>query len=813
MKIRNRLLLSIFLTTITAALGTYWVSSRSMMDGFTSLERQRSTEDVFRIDQALNQMIDEIHGRSSDWASWDDTYQFMKDKNPAYIKSNMTTQSLAGMKMDLVLLLDSSKNIFHSTSVPRIKDLPLVDPNDILQRLVQHHLLDRLSPNGQGKSGVILFKGYPLAVSIRPILTSEGTGKSRGWFIFGRYLGNETQNRLRQVSREDVAMISVESSEAKAGEEANALANLSSQSTYLKVQNDETLTGYSLTRDIFGDPAIMVKANLARKVTMQGRSVVNAVVLQLLGLGAAFAFIVAFMVERFAVSRVLQLACEVEKIEDLDAGSTIEVVGKDEVAHLAIHINDMLSKLHSGAEQLRESEERLRAHSENLEKIVVARTMEIEHQAFHDKLTGLPNRALFMDRLDFAVSKLQRSMEGVAVLFIDLDNFKLVNDSLGHDEGDALLVGVSKRLEEAIRPGDTVARLGGDEFTVILENLNSPDEAMEVAKRILANLREPIQLGGRMSFACASIGISYTKDQSTSGTELLKNADIAMYRAKAGGKSNYLLFDAGMEDFALERLELETSLRKALEQKEIYVVYQPLVGLEESSLMGAEALARWTHPTRGNISPGQFIPIAEETGLIIPIGYWILEEACRQAKQWCDEFGSDFVISVNLSGKQLQRDDVVDRIREILERTQLSPRCLKLEITESVLMEDRSDIVTKMTEIKSLGVQLALDDFGTGYSSLSTLRLFPIDTLKIDRAFISRLGEEDGALAIVEAILVLAKTMQMDVIGEGVETQPQEEIIRSLGCKAGQGYLYDKPLSGEDFEARLRETKRSDRAA
>jgi EAL domain-containing protein (putative c-di-GMP-specific phosphodiesterase class I) len=287
-----------------------------------------------------------------------------------------------------------------------------------------------------------------------------------------------------------------------------------------------------------------------------------------------------------------------------------------------------------------------------------------------------------------------------------------------------------------------------------------------------------------------------------------------MYRAKAAGKSNYVLYDESMHDHAIDRLELETSLRKALDNGEIYVEYQPLIDLTTNQMIGAEALGRWRHPDRGVISPEVFIPIAEDTGLIVSIGYWILEQSCIQAKKW--GIGRDiqsFVISVNLSGKQLQRDDVVERIRQVLERTGLPASQLKLEITETVLMEDREDIIEKMFQLKDLGLQLALDDFGTGYSSLSTLRTFPIDTLKIDRAFICRLGMEASALPIVEAILGLARTMQMTVIGEGVENQTQQDIIRALGCQVGQGYFYDKPLSPSELGKRLRQIIEPDQMA
>lgn len=473
-------------------------------------------------------------------------------------------------------------------------------------------------------------------------------------------------------------------------------------------------------------------------------------------------------------------------------------------------LKQIVSRTYSQADEDRERLERsLDVSSREMHE----RTQEIRYQAFHDKLTGLANRALFLDRCGNALGKLQRNGMGVATIFIDLDNFKLINDSLGHDAGDELLKSVANRICEVVRPGDTVARLGGDEFTVLLEDLQSVEEADETARRILSQLLIPVSVSNSEAFASASIGIAFTKTSSEEPATLIRNADTAMYHAKSNGKTGVAIYDESMYDHALDRLELETALRRALDQNEIFVYYQPLVNLETGDLLGAEALARWTHPVRGPVSPHQFIPIAEDTGLIIPIGYWILEQACRQMKFWQAQLQKDLCVSVNLSGKQLQRADVVDQVDAILKSSRLDPAFLKLEITESTMMADRQDVTQKMKALKKLGVKLALDDFGTGYSSLSTLSTFPIDTLKIDQSFVSRIESEPGACAIVEAIIALSKTMKMDVTGEGVENSAQHHIIHEMGCLTGQGYLFGKPLPAEVFSQYLAEGTWSARKA
>jgi predicted signal transduction protein with EAL and GGDEF domain len=345
-----------------------------------------------------------------------------------------------------------------------------------------------------------------------------------------------------------------------------------------------------------------------------------------------------------------------------------------------------------------------------------------------------------------------------------------------------------------------VARLGGDEFTILLEDLHDQEEAEEIALRVLDSLRSPVFFHGKEAFACASIGITYTDKVSSNSETLMVEADLAMYRAKANGKFGYAFFDESMSIDSELRLELESSLRRAVVAKQISVHFQPLIDLNTGALVGAEALARWKTSDRGFISPEIFIPIAEETGLVVDLGYEIMRSACQQALSWIESgLVGHFVISVNLSGKQILRPDLVDRVAAVLTETGLPPGRLKLEITESILMSNRDGVVEKLQGLKDLGVSLALDDFGTGYSSLATLSIFPIDTLKIDRGFILNLGEDREPLAIVRAILALSKTMKMDVVAEGVETEHQAEVIRRLGCRTGQGYLYSKPMTGQDF--------------
>jgi diguanylate cyclase (GGDEF)-like protein/PAS domain S-box-containing protein len=430
---------------------------------------------------------------------------------------------------------------------------------------------------------------------------------------------------------------------------------------------------------------------------------------------------------------------------------------------------------------------------------------ELRQMAFRDSLTGLPNRALFVDRLEQGLVRADRNSRHVAVLFMDLDRFKVVNDSLGHHAGDALLVEMSRRLQRCLRDGDTAARLGGDEFTVLLEDIDSSADAVQIAQRIGAALLHPMLIDGRELFVSASIGIAISTPHQDRSDGLLRKADLALYRAKADGRARFAMFDPSMEVDAVERLEVETDLQRALERDEFCVDYQPIVDLKSGNMTGVEALVRWERPGHGRVAPPAFIPVAEETGLVVAIGQRVLEQACWQARKWQERFPSrpPLTVAVNLSARQFQHASLVEDIERLLRECRLLPRTLKLEITESAVMQDAEAAELTLRRLKNLGIQLAIDDFGTGYSSLSYLKRFPVDTLKIDRSFVDGIGSDAQDTAIVQSVVALAKTLNLDVTAEGIETEEQRLHLRSLGCDRGQGYLFARPLAEWEIEARL----------
>ena len=441
---------------------------------------------------------------------------------------------------------------------------------------------------------------------------------------------------------------------------------------------------------------------------------------------------------------------------------------------------------------------------------------QLVHDAFHDGLTGLPNRALFVDHLKLALARSHRQeYRQFSVLFLDLDRFKVVNDSLGHLAGDQLLIATARRIESCLRPGDTIARLGGDEFTILLEDLKSDGDAIYVADRIQRDLALPFDLEGRQVFTSASVGIAPSTIGYSRPEDILRDADTAMYCAKSLGGSCYQVFDETMHARAVQMLEMQNDLRQAIARDELFVLYQPIVSLDTFKIEGFEALLRWQHERYGLISPDQFIPVAEETGLIIPIGEWVLRKACGQISEWQEQYPLDppLTISVNISGKQFAQPGLIRQIEQVLDETKLDPRTLKLEITESVVVENAEAASEMLKQLRKLGVGLSIDDFGTGYSSLSSLYQFPISTLKIDSSFVSRMSGNNDNSEIVRTIMSLASNLAMDVTAEGVETLEQVTKLRSLGCETGQGFFFSRPLTAEDAEALLKQTASIDLTA
>jgi len=428
----------------------------------------------------------------------------------------------------------------------------------------------------------------------------------------------------------------------------------------------------------------------------------------------------------------------------------------------------------------------------------------IEYLAYHDHLTGLPNRLLFSDRLNQSIQLTTRMEKTIGVMFIDLDNFKIVNDAMGHDHGDELLKAVATRLLVILRKSDTVARIGGDEFIIMVQNLNDVDDVIKIAMKIIDCFNQPFKVSNQDIYITASIGVSVYPIDGEDVETLIKNADIAMYKAKEIGKNQFVLCSPVMKINVIESMKLANHLHRALERNELVIYYQPQVSYHSKRIVGLEALLRWNHPELGMVSPGEFIPIAEQTGLIIPIGEWVLRNACIQNKAWQDAGLPHIRIAVNLSVIQFQNPNIVNQIEEILKETGLDPNYLELEITESIVMKEADYIIKILNSLKELGITIALDDFGTDYSSLRYLKQLPIDRIKIAMPFVQGIATNDKDEAIIKAIIVLARNLEMIVIAEGVETKWQQSFLTKRMCDEMQGFYYYKPMPAHEIEALLR---------
>lgn len=802
MKLKTRILLFAGITLFCLITGIYIYSSGFLMKSFTDVERDDTVEDIQRAEMGFAQMSTDLHVKTVDWASRDDSYKFMLDRNPAFINSNMIDSSIKTMQLDVIFYLDLQGKMFYSKPVKRLQKIEAPSPAGVLAKVGVDRILASQQHEQGGLHGLILLPECPMLFSVRPILSTNGKGPCRGWLLFGRYFDSSALKDLASRTRTNIRIWDRNSKDLPQDVRL-ALNEIKSSSTSLiRPMNSQLVAGYNQLFDSDGNPLLVMRVAKQRLIYNQGILSVQYLTQFILFATFVFTGVMLITLEFFIFSRLSKLTFQVKNIGGDTEQSHVYLNGNDELKLLADTINGMLATLDATSENLRVSEKKLRDYNENLERTVHERTEQIEHQAFHDALTGLPNRALFMDRLQLAQARAQRTQSPLSVIFIDLDNFKMVNDTLGHEAGDQLLKIIAERILQCVRIGDTVARLGGDEFTILLEEVTGVEIAIDIAEKVLHALSFPIRIANQEIFAPASLGIAFQDKEFEACDSLLRNADTAMYEAKTNGKTGYLLFDPKMNDRIAGRLLIETGLHEALEQGQFFLNYQPLVSLDSNHMIGVEALLRWEHPTMGLIMPGKFISIAEDTGMIVQIGYWVLEEACRQMKVWEDEYPEygAFTMNVNLSGKQLLRADVVDRVRAALEKTGIDPTHVKLEITESVMMTDMDTTTERLYGLKALGVKLAMDDFGTGYSCMANMTSFPLDTIKIDRAFIQRLSnDEANSKHMVEAIIALSKALLLDVTGEGVETLQQVLYLKSLGCDIAQGYYFAEPLTPDDM--------------
>lgn len=834
---RTTVVMSAALLALLAAI--YASSHLILMNGFTQLEKQRVDADVQRARETLGAAIADMEAQAADWSNWDDSYDFVSGRNPQYIAKNLPADSFARLRLDFIVYTDRAGKIIYGRTydAKAQREAPL--PAAVLRHMAEHAELTVPPTEGDGGlAGIAVIGNVPALLAARPILTSEGTGPAAGMLIMARYLdAAEVERYAKQLhTRLSLHPLSAQAPHDQALERLNA----------------DEVAGSAVLADIYGSPATRLRVVVARDIYHQGLKTTRYFLLCLVVVGAVFLIAAHLMLRRLTRSEAQQQESETrykaviqqsgegialverggEHLVDANASlctllgyqaEEIRTIGLDAIlARDAEHTSEFLETLLTNGQGVPTQCEFRRKDGSRVDVEVTGNRVSysgkeviclavrdvgerkrdqerIQYLAHFDELTNLPNRTALRDHLQQAIERARKEGTCVGVLILDLDRFKLVNDSLGQHTGDALLQAATKRLKNGVRGKDLVARQGGDEFVIITTDLHSPENCKSAAERVRRALATPFIIAEHELHLTPSIGIAVFPKDGEDVETLIKNADAAMYQAKKAGGNGYRLYAADMNEAGHERLALEAGLRRALERNELSLVYQPQVDLETGVIFGGEALLRWQNPKLGNIPPNKFIPLAEEIGLIIPIGEWVLRTACEQARQWSAAGLPPVRMGVNLSARQLSHPGLAKTIFAMLSQSGLASERLDVEITESMLLTNLNENVRVLRELQDSGITISVDDFGTGYSSLSYLQRLPINTVKIDRSFVQDITSPSSEAPLAKVVIALAQNLKLDVVAEGVETPEQAEFLRRHGCHAVQGYYFSRPVPPAEF--------------
>ncbi|MBN2046859.1 MAG: EAL domain-containing protein [Anaerolineaceae bacterium] len=792
MSLRKKVILIITFLSIVIIGSVLFLTNQLILNSFLELEDKYVQSQVEVVLVSLDEDIHSLNSTARDWSQWDDTYHFSLGENPDYPAENMTDGTFENLQWNFVAILSPQGKLLYEKAYDLQHNMELNALIDFEGLYEKHPEYFQVSSPDESVSGLLMVSNIPLILSIQPITDNYGEKEISGSFITGRFFNQHVFHVLEEINSQQLDFKQFNAAELP-DEFLQAKSKIESGESDIFLHRDSisTIHGFTVIDDLEGNPLFILQTENTRDIYQQGRRAVMLFVVVLILTIAAFTLIVLLLLEKWILSRLEVVFSNINQIEEnQDLSIRIPQLGNDELANLASELNSMMNALENSNTQLRHHRETLR------------------YESLHDSLTGLPNRKYFIDSLKSALKKANASdISHVAVLFIDLDRFKLINDSFNHEMGDQVLVEFGKRVKQILRPDDMVARLGGDEFAVLLQSESEFELKPEiVAERIQEEMKKPLDLDGHHLFISASIGIAQDV-KGFSGTNLLRNADIAMYRAKAGGRAQYARYDDMMRDDSSKLLRIENDLRDAIAHEQFILHYQPIISLKDGSIEAVETLVRWNHPTRGLIQPNEFIPVAEETGLIIPMSEWIFSTACRQIEAWNRMGSSHLRLSLNVSARMLQDDSFTDFL---LKKQQEYPNLcgmVQIEITESSAIADIDLAVNMLKKITSRGAQIAIDDFGTGHSSLDYLRRFPISSLKIDQSFIREISADHDNGTIPSAVIAMGHALNLTITAEGVETPAQLQFIRERGCDLAQGFLFSKPVEPEIITQYLRENR------
>jgi diguanylate cyclase (GGDEF)-like protein len=737
------------------------VQKQVLMPSFADLEREEAQTSMKRVGYALDMTLDNLEYATSENGDWEDTYEFLRSPNLAFVNT-IAPGALKELKLDAILIVDLNGRYVLSKARSSNTGEPL-DLDFVVRKALPEDFPWRENlAQGKPAKGLLRTNKGVMMMAAAPVLNGSGHGTGQrqhlGMLIFGKLL---TAAQVQMIGSQAQTNLTMLPDPPSTGGEQIA----------------ETTAFTQVVKpfmDIYGRPLMSLRIDVPRRITSRGQGAVNYASLYLIGAAVTVLLLLVVALNRIVLkplTRVTRHAVAVGEGAGLTA--RLNIPGRDEIASLAREFNRMVER--------------------------------VEHMAYHDGLTGLPNRTMFSKLLDHSISEAHRYGRRLAVAFLDLDRFKEINDTLGHEAGDQLLQQVASRLKGCVRDSDTVARLGGDEFVVLLSEVADEKYASVVAQKILAAVARPFTLMGQEFRVTTSIGISMYPHDGLDEQTLTKNADLAMYQAKVEGKNNFQLYSEKLSANSLERLTLESALRHALERNEFRLHYQAKRDIASGKITGMEALLRWEHPDLGTVAPMQFIPVAEDTGLIIPIGKWVLKTVCLQSIDWQKQGLPPLSIAVNMTARQFRDEQLLGDVASILRETGLDPHLLEIELTESLLIHNVEDAMRILTRLKALGVRIAVDDFGSGYSSLALLHRFPLDTIKIDRSFVRDIAGTPEDTRLADAIIAMGNSLSLTVVAQGVETREQAEHLRLHACGELQGFYFKRPLPVEEFTQLLRD--------
>lgn len=811
MKLRNKVLIAISLAWIVFLGLTYLGSRVFLVQSFLALEEDRAHRDLGRVDQALDQVNYALYTFTSDWSHWNDLYDYVLGTKPEFIPDNLNMTAYVNSNINLISFWDKDGKLIFGTSVDTDNKKPIAFHQGLQNYIYPKSLLlDRVSTHKDDLRGYILTEKGIMLIAATTITDGDKLLPPIGVSIFGRNLNQALVDQITETTKVDIKLLLKDEIEKSASltEAFNKISE--GKNTHTSTPLDEKkLEGFTVIKDINNKPIGMFRMTTPRAIYQTGMHAINIYLATFVVLGIIFSALMVWLLSHLIISRLEKLDKEVAHIGSKNAiKERVDSTGSDELSSVASEINSMLDIIQASHEQL---ENRVEERTQELQKSNVQLEQEIterksierelivhkEHLvrlAHYDSLTTLPNRVFFNEILNKAISHAKRKDTVLGILFIDLDRFKNINDALGHTYGDLVLKEMANRISGIMRAGDILARLGGDEFIILLNDIGHPKFAGPVAEKIITACANPVRVESHEFFMTASVGISVFPEDGNSLEELQKNADMAMYKAKRAGGGQYHYYSHEMDAAAHEHIKLEAALRKAIQDKEFILYLQPQMDLKTGKIKGVEALIRWDSPEFGLVNPAKFIPLAEETGLIMPIGEWALHEACRINKAWQNEGYDPITVAVNISPKQFRHQDLAGIVKAALEESGLEPQYLEVEITETAVMDNVDVAISKLRSIRDMGVRISVDDFGTGYTSINYLRQFPVSVLKIDQTFIKGLPDNQNDIAITTAVIALGHNLGLEVVAEGVETTEQMEYLSGVGCDIIQGYFLSRPL-------------------